>query len=651
MRYRRDIDGLRAVAVISVVAYHTGMGILPGGFVGVDVFFVISGYLITSILLGEMRDGRYTIAGFYERRMLRLFPALFAMLATTVTAAWLVLFPADLEEFGQTLRATVLFLSNLHFVFSYGYFAEAAEANPLLHTWSLAVEEQFYILFPPVLYLAFRYGRVGALIICMALLSFAVTLGFAPLDPERAFFLPHFRAWELLLGAALAARLVPGPRSERLAGLVGLAGLSAIAVSVVTLDRGVEAAPALWLMPVVAGTAALIWAGDRSGNVASRLLGLRPAVFVGLISYSLYLWHWPVFVFWKALVAEELTAVAALGLCLLSIAIATASWRFVEQPGRHLRGRVRFRNLAAVYGIGAIAMIGISVAGEKGDGWPHRFSAEIREILEVRSDYLNSPARRCLQGELRRSETLSPDQIDAAACRFGAGATPDFVVWGDSHAGAMIPAFEGDWLGGRSGVLLARPGCPPVDGLQPLGAVFAEGNPEECVAFNAMVRRYIEVRQPRSVLLIARWAFHLDHKSIAGEGGVERRRFDDVQIAQALRTQVDWLGRQGIEVGILAPIPYPGFDVPMRLASDLRLGVAGRTGQDIASYRAANANALRLLEGLDTVRIIEVAPLICAGGSCALTQEGKPLYADSSHLSPLGARLLQPALREFLLGR
>lgn len=645
MRHRPDIDGLRAVAVLPVVIYHTGMGLLPGGYLGVDIFFVISGYLITSILIEDLREGRFSIARFYQRRILRLFPALFAMLGATVVAAWVLLFPAGLEEFGQTLRATVLFLSNLHFAFSYGYFSASAESNPLLHTWSLAVEEQFYILFPLMLAFAFRRGKVGAMVIGVLLASFAAAVILGPQSPESAFFLLHTRAWEMLIGAVLAVGLLAPPRSDRLAGVVGLAGMAAIFGSMLWLDRQASSLGLVANVPAVLGAAALLWAGARPGNLAARVLSVAPARAVGLISYSLYLWHWPIFVFWKTGFAAELTVPSALALCALSGVMAAASWYFIEQPARRLNRRLGLRHLLVPVGLATALLIGTTIAGSMGKGWPDRFAPEVVRVLDVRSDYLASPARACLQGALRKSTNLTPDEIDAGACRFGATGPVDVVIWGDSHAGALIPAFEG-LPAHRSAILLARPGCPPGDGLQPIGGLFSDDNAAECVAFNAMVRRYIEARKPQAVLMIARWAFHLDHEWIAAQEA-SRARFAEENVADSLRRQVDTLATRGIRVGVLAPIPYPGLEVPEQMARDMVLGVSAEKGQSLQDYTAQNHDALQLLQGLQGAQVIAVAPILCKDGFCPFAQGDMPVFVDSSHLSPIGALSLKPALDGF----
>jgi peptidoglycan/LPS O-acetylase OafA/YrhL len=648
MRYRADIDGLRAVAVGAVVIYHAGFGLLPGGFVGVDIFFVISGFLITSILAAEMRADQFSLAGFYERRALRIFPALFAMLTISALAGWLILFPTGLEEFGQTLRATVLFLSNLHFAFSYDYFGESAEANSLLHTWSLAVEEQFYILFPLILYWAHKRNIRAATLWGLTLLSLGATLVFAGRDPAQSFFLPQYRAWELLCGAILAAGGVPSPRSCAMANLVGGAGLAAITFAVVGFDQTFQQTSGLWLLLPVLGATALIWAGNEPASLGARLLSLRPMVFLGLVSYSLYLWHWPVFVFWKTLVSAVPGHLVMAQLCVLSIVIAWASWRYIEQPLRRWRGQIAFRRLVYLYATGAGVMIAISLAGQMNDGWEVRFSPEIRSILQVNSDFRNSEARLCLQGPLRQSETLTTTEIDEGACRFGQAGAVDFVIWGDSHAGALIPAFQGDWLPTRSGILLARPGCPPISGLVPSSKMFTLNNVEECLAFNAMVRRYITETNPRTVLLIARWAFHLDFDAMNDRLEGERKRYDDAWFEAALKEQVAWLNTAGIEVGILAPIPFPGFDVPQRLATDLRHGATERVDQELAVYKAENANTLRILDNLEGVDILPVNTALCPDERCRITDDQGPLFADESHLSPAGAIRLRSLFKSFL---
>ena len=290
--YRSDIDGLRAIAVLSVVLYHFGIGGLQGGFVGVDVFFVISGYLITGIIQSELARGEFTLARFYERRARRIFPALFVMLLVTMLAGLFVLLPSDLARLGQAATATVLFVSNALYFRQSGYFDDASDFNALLHTWSLGVEEQFYVGLPLLLMLVHRYRPQWLLrvIAACALLPFAACVLVQPILAKAVFFLSPFRAWELLLGSLVALGAAPQVRNGTLRAVLSVAALAALLGAIAFMRSGVDFPGWKAAIPVLA-TAVLLHLGAGGRTWVGGVLSWRPLVFVGLISYSLYLWH------------------------------------------------------------------------------------------------------------------------------------------------------------------------------------------------------------------------------------------------------------------------------------------------------------------------------------------------------------------------
>ncbi len=338
--YRTPIDGLRAVAVGAVVLFHFGVAPFSGGFVGVDVFFVISGFLITRLLLADIADRKPLILPFYRRRILRLFPALFMMLAVTLAAALLLLYPSDLRHFGESLASVAGFGSNLYFRNSSGYFSAAADQKPLLHTWSLSVEEQFYLVYPPLLaVLARRSVRLAAAVLgLLALASLLASAWATRAAPMTAFYLTPFRFWELMLGGLIPLFGLAAPRSRAASETLAWGGLGLIAAAVFgyTLETPF---PGLAALPPCLGAAAVILSCERPGsNAAARLLSLPAATALGRISYSLYLWHWPVIVFAGHWLFRRPTGIETPALIALSLALAAASYRFVEQPFRHGRG-------------------------------------------------------------------------------------------------------------------------------------------------------------------------------------------------------------------------------------------------------------------------------------------------------------------------
>lgn len=440
--YRHEIDGLRALAVLPVIAFHAGFPGFSGGFVGVDVFFVISGYLITGILAGDLADGRWSIARFYERRARRILPALFVVLAASVLVAHLLLLPPQFKDFSASVFSVVLFLSNMLFLGEVDYFAPSADEIPLLHTWSLAVEEQFYIVFPLILRALWRGGHERALFWGVA----AVTLGsfafseyaWRSISAAQSFYFLPSRAWELGAGALCAlARPIRLPGSLR-QGL-GLVGLGLIVLSVVGLNREMPFPSARALMPVGGAVAVILFA--TSGTLAARLLSLRGVVAVGLISYSAYLWHHPVFVFARLALDQAPGTLAMLGLAALSLGLAALSWRFVEEPFRARSGRAPWLARggtvfgAALAGIAVFAGIGLWGYRTEGraDLWLRSASAEQRQTFAllapaaVRVAHLDDG--RCRFNQRRITPEVRA-RIEACYALHG----PGLAVIGDSHA-------------------------------------------------------------------------------------------------------------------------------------------------------------------------------------------------------------------------
>lgn len=470
MQYRPEIDGLRALAVLPVIAFHAGAAGFSGGFVGVDVFFVISGYLITTILLDDLAAGRFSLARFYERRARRILPALFVVMAACLPFAHLWMTPDLFQDFARTAAAVALFVSNLLFIAELDYFAPAAEANPLLHTWSLAVEEQFYILFPPALWGLWRLGGGRAALwgtAALAAVSFAFSEWAWRIWPAESFFFLPSRAWELLAGAlcAFGLRGRAGPFAPAAGGALALAGLAAILAAVVLYDRDTPFPSAWAALPVGGSVAVILFA--RADTLAAGLLRLRPVVGLGLISYSAYLWHQPLFAFARLRAPAEPTPTVMAALALAALALAALTWRFVEQPFRHHRARApllpRRGQVFAAAGAGIAAFAAFGAFGELSEGRARLWLAQADP--GARATYLlmqeaRAITRRSDDGACRFNlDRLSPAAIQRLrACAAAHG--PGVAVLGDSHAidltEALLAASDTPFLFG-----LGRGGCRP----------------------------------------------------------------------------------------------------------------------------------------------------------------------------------------------
>lgn len=615
--YRADIQGLRAIAVLSVVLYHANEDLLGGGFIGVDIFFVISGYLITGILAREIAEGRNSIPQFYRRRVRRLFPALFLMLAATLGLGWWLLQPAALQELGRTVVSTVFFVSNFDFLALTNYFGGEADAKPLLHTWSLAVEEQFYIVFPMLLALIWRFGR-GVMLGVLAAL-FVASLGFSvwltSTNPSAAFYLAPTRAFELLTGALLALNLVPALKTERGRNGVSLIGLGLIIISFAVIEDKTPFPGFAALGPCI-GTGMVLHAGRDGPSRAGRWISNPVFLFFGGLSYSLYLWHWPLLAYARLYSAGETPDWLVVAAVLAAIAAAYISWRFVEQP--FLKGKAKAGHVLAV---GAVVMAigaGAGFALMSSDGFPNRFSPQARALFAVAEDY-NPRRAQCHQGDERAIPY-------AQNCTFGADAPPTAVVWGDSFAAELAVAVgERLQARGESALQLSATVCPPA-----LGYTYASH--PLCTPRNDEAIAQIEADpRIRTVILIANLAAYSE----------DRRDM----IEQGYRRTIERLHAAGKRVVLIAQVPIMPSDPPEAL------GMLAAQGGDLNGYGASRAEhasrsawADGFIRGLagEGVIVIEPADALCDAQFCRALPAGAqaPLYYNRSHLSLTGARVL-----------
>lgn len=374
MQYRKEIDGLRALAVVPVILFHAGIQGFSGGFVGVDIFFVISGYLITSIIISELETGNFTISGFYERRARRILPALFFVMLVSLPFAWWLLLPHELVAFGRSIIAVIVFASNILFWQESDYFATDSELIPLLHTWSLAVEEQYYVIFPILLLVCWKLGLrwVTAIIAAIA----AISLGLAEWgwrhDASGNFYLLPSRAWELMAGAGCALYLGHKPQpTGTLSQVLSLSGLGLLIVSIIWLDDTIPFPSVYAILPVLGTSLIILFA--HQNNWTGKLLSLQALVGIGLVSYSAYLWHQPMFAFARLYYADEPGLVIMLGLALLAFVLAFISWRFVERPFRQ-RQNFNRKQIFIMALAGSMAFVLIALTLIVLEGVPARFA-------------------------------------------------------------------------------------------------------------------------------------------------------------------------------------------------------------------------------------------------------------------------------------
>jgi peptidoglycan/LPS O-acetylase OafA/YrhL len=647
--YRRDIDGLRAIAILSVLAYHVSDRLLPGGFIGVDVFFVISGFLITRIIASELDVGDFSISRFYVRRSRRILPALGAVLASTLIAGVLLLPPSDLAALGESTLSTAAFISNFQYWSEIGYFDITADRKLLLHTWSLAVEEQFYLLWPLILWAMHRLRFSRRLLIPAALaLSFAISCWLAIESPPTAFFLLPPRAWELLCGAVLALRLVPAPATDRVRNVAGVIGLALIVAGCLLLNESTPFPGWNALYPCL-GAALLIWAGEGGEHAVGRyLLATRPMVFVGLISYSLYLWHWPLLAYGRITQRGTLSMELGLALAAAAVVLATLTWRFVENPLR--AGSARVPPAPVLLRYGALSLV-LCLAGGTiymSDGMRSYASAQMLKTERARRDI--NPKWTCL----RFQADTSPLPLDR--CLTGDPQAPRLVVWGDSHADSLAQAVsEVADDQGLATLQLTMAACPPL-----LGAEVLAGGDEEshCRWFNEQVLEYVR-GDPRvvSVLLIGRWPLYTENTRFGADDGGPNMYLVDTQdpeesressrrvYSRSLARTIDSVRSLGKKVIVVGPIPPQGVNVPDCLARNL-LPLSGQStcsvSYDSVRRRAAftDAEIERLAAARPGVCIEDPIQVLCSKTSCPSQRDGKILYANDDHLSLHGSRYL-----------
>ncbi|SMQ28526.1 Peptidoglycan/LPS O-acetylase OafA/YrhL, contains acyltransferase and SGNH-hydrolase domains [Pseudomonas helmanticensis] len=645
LAYRRDIDGLRAVAVIAVVLFHFGVPGFTGGFVGVDVFFVISGYLITSIIWNQRQAGRFSFVEFWARRARRILPALFAMIIAVLAVGWFLLAPKDYEELGRSVRYQVLFVSNILFMRQDGYFDVASDLKPMLHTWSLAVEEQFYILFPLLLaVLSSRLKHWRLALFAILLVSFGLSVWAVSHHPEKAFFLLPMRAWELLAGAMLAVAPKHAWRLKPMAAqLLSLLGMGLILLAVFGYSKATPFPGAAALLPVL-GVVLLIFANGHRETVVGQLLSSKVMVGFGLISYSWYLWHWPVFVFSSYASVEEISALDNAGLILLTLVLGYLSWKFIETPFRERRLLAGRRPILIA---GALGVLVLALAGQTlrwTDGLPWRLSDQALQF--ARGHDWRPELMACL------ADDKTPD--DKLFCHYGVADVPaQAMVWGDSHATALIPVFDdGAKAHDVSVILASSPGCIPVEGLEH-GPV--------CAHFNRRIEQALKEKTVSDVVLVARWSLYLYGDANGDLGHVLRTpdgRYDraaaEQRLAAGLRTRVAQLRASGHRVWLVKEAPLQAFSPPYRLT---RLAMLDRSvegvGQQVAVHHERQVFISQLFAELakdPAVRVVDPAPRLCdEKGLCHAELDGYSLYTDDNHLSEVGARLVAPIMEPLFI--
>jgi peptidoglycan/LPS O-acetylase OafA/YrhL len=640
MQYRREIDGLRAVAVVPVILYHAGIAPFGGGYVGVDVFFVVSGYLITGILLDELSRGDFSLLRFYERRARRILPALFVVMAVSVPFGWYWMRPDQLEDFGLSIAATSLFASNVLYAQQSGYFAPAAELKPLLHTWSLAVEEQYYLIFPLLLMAVWRAGRcivVGCLVV-LALASLAMCEIGLRAAPSDAFYLIPFRAWELLAGSLVAFHQAQAGQKQH-SGLA-LLGLAMICAAVFAFDD-MTPMPGLFALLPVGGTV-LVIAFAAGKNAAARLLGQPLLVGTGLVSYGAYLWHNPILAFARIRSVAEPALPVMIGLVALTFGLAVLTVRVIEMPVRHrtFAPLATRRRVFAASAVATVLMVVVGVGFDRMDGAPLRIAPNGKPWSELAVDGRLAPNPGLGFACGRSVEASAADP----ACR--TGNPPRMLLWGDSYAMHLAQALQSSHRA-LPFVQMTKSQCAPILGIAPDRSETRWSN---CIAFNDAVLGWLR-ETPSVEIVVMSSPYNFRRAPMHGMDGVILANQNDDDVLAAMRRTADVIRDLGKTPVFVSPPPNPGRDLGHCLAQSAALGRSlASCDFEQAEYSSDVRDAYRLLSRLSVSERVTFLPdLMCRDGRCAASREGTFLYRDQGHLSQEGSRRI--GQDDDLLGR
>jgi len=637
MKYRPEIDGLRAVAVLPVIFFHAGLSFFSGGYVGVDVFFVISGYLITTIILSEKENGKFTIANFYERRARRILPALTVVLLACLPFAWYWMLPKQLEEFSQSLIAVSLFFSNIFFWQRSGYFDTAAVFRPLLHTWSLAVEEQYYLFFPLFILLTWRFGRriMLSMLAILGIVSILLAQWGAVNYPEAAFYLIPTRLWEILIGSFVAFYLFDKRKAKSdssalfpyMNQVLSLLGLSLILYAILAFDEQTPFPSFFTLVPVLGTALIILFASGKT--FTEIILSNKFFVGIGLISYSAYLWHQPIFAFARLMSTKEPSNPFMFGLGIAALALAYLTWEYIEKP---FRDKFRF-NRKKIFLFAAMVsaiIISIGTTGKLNKGFENRVTSN-----GVRYEEL--------------AQRMQPNYGLNEACDYQTFSTlkqcrtddhPEVLVWGDSFAMHLLP-----------GILASKPDvkviqmtsshCGPILGIAPINSNYPMKLSEECIRFNNSVIEWL-ISNPsvHYAVLSSPFSSYLSTEYDILKLGKVMPANKEIAL-ESFEATLTMLSKMGIRPVVFAPPPVNGSDIGNCLITAAVYRQVDECRIDLDLYKERKKDVLFFLDQVEKkYRVIRVSDVLCKDTFCNTELEGIFIYRDTGHLSIEGSAYL-----------
>ncbi|AUO65665.1 hypothetical protein WM46_13365 [Citrobacter freundii complex sp. CFNIH2] len=650
LEYRKELDGLRTLAVLAVITYHSklmlnGMSILPGGFLGVDVFFVLSGYLITGIVLSGLQKNNFSFLSFYERRIKRIVPAMVVVLIATSLFFYNLLLPEPLISYSKSLISASIFLSNFYFFFEDSYTAPDSIFKPLLHTWSLGVEWQFYMAFPVIVYSVFKFFRSKLFysLVLLGVASLVIACMTVDNHPEFAFYLLPSRAWELIAGGLcsyvnrdnLASYIKH--RTPLLMRLIPVAGVMAIIFSMSLINDGMSL-PSLWTVIPVAGTCLFI-CSSNSSDLATKILSTKVIVFLGMISYSLYLWHQPVFVYYRTINEASLTIKEALLLTSISILLAVVTYYTIENPMR----KIKSHKFVAV--IMSVVLV-ITVSGcmvVKNDGYPQRLKSvsaffDNGPVMNEMDECGNGMGKRCLYINKEHNRNM--------------------ILVGDSHAQAMSKSlYDLAIKQNYNFINLSMAGCPVISTLR---RTLKDGTDEACKELSIKADEFISSNENSIIVYMSRMPLYmLNYKYKIGTWIFSN---DGGSVSESINKKLtEWAGNN--KLILVYPVPQSPVDVPSEVNKEIiKINGVGKKIQtlqnvDFLSFNNKKYDKLwsesfvkadALFDSINSDNVVRVYPvsLLCMSNTCRVSNGEHLLYKDNNHLNYYGMNLLVKEIRE-----
>jgi peptidoglycan/LPS O-acetylase OafA/YrhL len=643
MKYRKEIDGLRAIAVLPVILFHAGFTTFSGGFVGVDIFFVISGYLITTIIVDEMDKGSFSLLNFYERRARRILPALFFVMLCTLLFAWFLLPPDDMRSFAKSLVAVPLFISNLLFYRESGYFDTLTDLKPLLHTWSLAVEEQYYLLFPLFLIVAWKFGKrsIIAILIIVSTISIVLAQWASSTHPNFAFYMLPTRGFELLIGAIISLFLNYKPRIISVSQSLSLLGIALVTYSIFAFDRHTPFPSFYTLIPTIGTGLILIFANQN--NIAGKLLGHKLLVRIGLISYSAYLWHQPIFSLSKQVIPIEASTYLVLFLVGMSLALGYFNWKYLEKPFRN-KNKVGLKKLIVIVAIFSIIFFIFGIKGYLSNGYPNRQGMEIYKDFD--NDIEKIGYKKCTSSELTDGEKIN-------YCYEASNGPVNAVIIGDSHAADKFYGIEKN-ITEHNWALIGNSSCPPVMKID------VEGDQKNCrIKFEKIFNHIINNNEIQTVVLSyfgnypLTTAYAADH--IANKVGPDSVKISSTKSTTNDRSEIFYFGLSETVRTLLASNKkvYLLVDVPELPYFPINC-VKGFSNCSVTKSEALmrqeqhRAIVARLEKTFPKLIVYDPINLFCDDSQCTYKNGKNILYKDSHHLTFIGSDLYGKRLKEVI---